>query len=201
MRSLLAAALLAWFLGPGTFGAGAQPATTSPNSLPGKEFPDLGNAHIPRLGDSHAPYNSEPPTSGTHLPGIAPWGIYDKPIPKEYQVHNLEDGGIVIQYNCPKGCPDLIKKLEGVFFKYKARAQKEKKYIHLILAPYPDMDARLALTAWTRLDKLTDFDEARIDRFIEAYIGIDHHPKKESKKQPSDSGQATQKAPAARPQP
>jgi len=181
MRSLLAAALMAWFLGPGTFGAGAQPATILPDPLPGKEFPDLGNLHIQRLGDPHAPYNSEPPTSGPHLPNIAPWGIYDKPIPKEYQVHNLEDGGVVIQHNCPKGCPDLIKKLEGVFFKYKARAQKEKKYMHLILAPYPDMDARLALTAWTRLDKLNDFDEARIDRFIEAYIGIDHH-KKEGKK-------------------
>jgi hypothetical protein len=200
MRSLLAAALMAWFLGPGTFGAGAQPATILPDPLPGKEFPDLGNLHIQRLGDPHAPYNSEPPTSGPHLPNIAPWGIYDKPIPKEYQVHNLEDGGVVIQHNCPKGCPDLIKKLEGVFFKYKARAQKEKKYMHLILAPYPDMDVRLALTAWTRLDKLNDFDEARIDRFIEAYIGIDHH-KKEGKKQPADSGQAAQKAPDARPQP
>ena len=200
MRGLLAAALLAWFLGPGTLGAGAQPATTSPSPLPGKEFPDLGNLHIQRLGDAHAPYNSEPPTSGPHLPNIAPWGIYDKPIPKEYQVHNLEDGGVVIQYNCPKGCPDLIKKLEGVFFKYKARAPKEKKYTHLILAPYPDMDTRLALTAWTRLDKLNDFDEARIDRFIEAYIGIDHH-KKEGKKQPADSSQAAQKAPDARPQP
>jgi len=71
-----------------------------------------------------------------------------------------------------------VKKLEGLFFKYKARAEKEKKYMHLILAPYPDMDAQIALTAWTRLDKFNDFDEARIDRFVEAYIGIDHHQKK-----------------------
>jgi len=40
------------------------------------------------------------------------------------------------------------------------------------------MNARIALTAWTRIDTLNDFDEARIDRFIEAYVGIDHHAKK-----------------------
>ena len=146
--------------------------------LPGTAMPSQGNRHIQTASDPHEPYNSDPPTSGPHMPGIAPWGDYDKPIPKEYQVHNLEDGGVVIQYHCPKGCPDLVKKLERVFFKYKTPTEKEKKYLHLILAPYPDMDARLALTAWTRLDTFNDFDEARIDRFIEAYIGIDHHSKK-----------------------
>jgi len=61
----------------------------------------------------------------------------------------------------------------------------------------------VAADTWRRdgtPDKLNDFDEARIDRFIEAYIGIDHH-KKEGKKQPADSGQAAQKVPDAKPQP
>ena len=179
MRGLVMLVLLSWLLGVGPSPVAAEQKAVPPvNSPPGKTFPDLGNIHIKRLGDPHAPYNSEPPTSGPHMPGIAPWGAYDKPIPREYQVHNLEDGGVVIQYHCPKGCPDLVKKLEGVFLKYKARADKEKKYMHLILAPYPVMDARIALTAWTRLDTFNDFDEARIDRFIEAYIGIDHHSKK-----------------------
>lgn len=188
MRGLLALALLSGLMGsvPSPTRAETKASSPTPSSL-GKKFPDLGNLHIKRLGDPHASYNSDPPTSGPHMPGIAPWGAYDKPIPKEYQVHNLEDGGVVIQYNCPKGCPDLVKKLEGVFLKYKARAEKDMpehdkgpvpKYMHLILAPYPDMDTQIALTAWTRLDKFNDFDEARIDRFVEAYIGIDHHQKK-----------------------
>jgi hypothetical protein len=37
------------------------------------------------------------------------------------------------------------------------------------------MQSRIALTAWTRLDRLEEFDERRIVRFIEAYRGIDHH--------------------------
>jgi len=45
----------------------------------------------------------------------------------------------------------------------------------VVLAPYPTMQHRIALTAWTRLETLDDFDEARIERFIRAYRGIDHH--------------------------
>ncbi|HEY3197888.1 MAG TPA: DUF3105 domain-containing protein [Nitrospirales bacterium] len=156
--------------------AAAAPSP-APDQKPGQEFPSLGNAHIQRLGETHVPYNSDPPTSGPHMPSIAPWGMYDQPIPKEYQVHNLEDGGVLLQYSCPKGCPELIKKLQALLVKYKKRADTEKKYLHLVIAPYPQMDSRLALTAWTRLDKLDDFDEPRVDRFIEAYVGIDHHKK------------------------
>jgi hypothetical protein len=45
----------------------------------------------------------------------------------------------------------------------------------VILAPFPTMKSRLALTAWTRLEKFDEFDEKRIVRFIDAYRGIDHH--------------------------
>ena len=45
----------------------------------------------------------------------------------------------------------------------------------VIAAPYPKMKPLIALTAWTRIDRLNKFDEKRIVRFIEAYKGIDHH--------------------------
>lgn len=44
-----------------------------------------------------------------------------------------------------------------------------------MLAPYPGMDTRIALTAWQRIDRLDEFDEERIERFIHAYRGEDHH--------------------------
>ena len=134
--------------------------------LPGTRWPDLGNQHIPTASTPHAPYNSDPPTSGPHLPYIAPWGVHVRPIPPELQVHNLEDGGVLVQYNCE--CPDLVAKLMAVVQKYDRQ---------VILAPYPPMKSPIALTAWTRIDTLADFDEKRIVRFIEAYRGIDHHPK------------------------
>jgi hypothetical protein len=47
----------------------------------------------------------------------------------------------------------------------------------VILAPYPNLETRIALTAWGRIDTFEDFDEQRIVRFIDAYGGIDHHPR------------------------
>ena len=46
---------------------------------------------------------------------------------------------------------------------------------HVILAPYPDMEPRIALTAWRRIDTMDAFDEKRILKFIRAYRGADHH--------------------------
>ena len=43
-------------------------------------------------------YNSFPPSSGPHYQQPAPWGIYEDPIKQTILVHNLEHGGIVVQY-------------------------------------------------------------------------------------------------------
>src|SRR5205823_6361594 len=133
-------------------------------NLPGKVMADQGNLHIQTATVPHEAYNSDPPTSGPHLPYIAPWGVHTRPVPLELQVHNLEDGGVVVQYNCE--CPELVEKLRGIVRKYD---------VQVLLAPYPSMKSRIALTAWTRLDRFDEFDEKRIVRFIEAYRGIDHH--------------------------
>jgi len=135
--------------------------------LPGTFVASQGNAHIQLATDPHPPYNSDPPTSGPHLPYIAPWGVHTRPIQKELQVHNLEDGGVMVQYNCE--CPELAEKLAAIV----------KRYDHyVILAPYPGMKGKIALTAWTRIDTMEEFDEARIVRFIRAYRGIDHHERR-----------------------
>ncbi|MFQ5904087.1 MAG: DUF3105 domain-containing protein [Candidatus Binatia bacterium] len=136
---------------------------------PGQFVPSLGNRHIRPAGVRLTTYNSNPPTSGPHLPSIARGGIHENPIPKELQVHNLEDGGVLVQYNCPKTSQDYKVLKEKL-------AQIVRRYDHAILAPYPGMSHKIALTAWSRIDKFNDFDEKRIVRFIEAYIDIDHHP-------------------------
>jgi hypothetical protein len=149
---IVVAAVVAWF------------AYQAAADKPGEKLEDLGNEHIQTTSDPHIAYNSDPPTSGPHLPYIAPWGIHTRPVPLELQVHNLEDGGVVVQYNCE--CPELVEKLRGIVRKYDKQ---------VLLAPYPSMKTRIALTAWTRLDRFEEFDEKRIVRFIEAYRGIDHH--------------------------
>ncbi len=132
---------------------------------PGRAVPTLGNNHITSVAVSNVTYNSRPPTSGPHLDSLAHWGIHSQPIADELQVHNLEDGGVLVQYNC-RDCDALIRMLEAIVSRYPDK---------VILAPYSTMDGRIALTAWGRIDTLQDFDEQRIVRFIEAYRGIDHH--------------------------
>jgi len=89
------------------------------------------------------------------------------PIPKELQVHNLEDGGVAVPYHCPQGCPELVEKLKAIVDRHDR---------HVLRAPYRGMDTKIALTAWGRIDRLDAFDADRITGFIRAYAGIDHHP-------------------------
>jgi hypothetical protein len=133
---------------------------------PGEPVPDLGNMHIEEGTRSPIPYNSTPPTSGPHYGSLARWGVHSEPIPDELVVHNLEDGGVGLWYNCPDGCPELVSQLESVVEDY---------HEGVLLAPYPGMETRIALTAWTRLDQFNDVDQERIERFIQAFRGADHH--------------------------
>ena len=127
--------------------------------LPGVSMPDQGNAHIQNATDPHVAYNSTPPTSGPHLPYLAPWGVHTEPIVKELQVHNLEDGGVNVQYNCPTAAPS-----------WWTSSRRSCSAIPTAWCSrrFPAMKTRIALTAWTRLDAFDDFDEARIVKFIKA---------------------------------
>jgi hypothetical protein len=164
----IAAAAVVAFVGVAYLGFGGvgnlYAALVASATPPGEAVPDQGNRHIPTADTPHEPYNTDPPTSGPHLSYLAPWGVHTRPIPPELQVHNLEDGGVLVQYNCE--CPELVARLRAIVAKYDRL---------VVLAPYPTMTSRIALTAWTRIDRLEELDEKRITRFIDAYRGIDHH--------------------------
>ncbi len=141
-----------------------------------------GNAHIAEDAAAPISYNSTPPTSGPHYGSLVPWGISQEPQRYERVLHNLEDGGVAIYYQCEEGCEDLVEQLEEAVAPY-LRSDR-----HVLLLPndpawrignsqplQQDMGNRIALAAWQRLDKFDNFDAARIDAFIERYEGIDHH--------------------------
>ena len=64
-------------------------------------FPPMGRQHIEKLSKDFR-YNSFPPTSGPHYPpgpkapGV--WNLYDAPVDETGVIHNLEHGGVVVQY-------------------------------------------------------------------------------------------------------
>ena len=133
---------------------------------PGVEFDDMGNRHLATEPTAYI-WNSRPPTSGPHSPRVAEWGVHTESIPEWNQVHNLEDGGVIMHYNCPDGCPDVVAELEAIV--------ADKGSEHLALHPYENMDGRIALTAWTRMLTLDTVDRDQIEAFIDAYRGIDNH--------------------------
>jgi hypothetical protein len=154
--ALLVVAAVALAAGPlsSLLGAGGAQAQ-------GTQFANQGQQHINR-GDQHADYNSNPPTSGPHFADPARWGVHDQPLPDEQVVHNLEHGGIVVQYNCPDGCADLVAQLRDLVSGYRSK---------VLLAPRPNADVkcRVTLTAWTWMDCLDGFDAERINAFIRAH--------------------------------
>ncbi len=144
---------------------------------PGHELPDQGNLHLFALNQPHEPYNSSPPTSGPHMPSLLPPDIYPEQVPDEMQVHNLEDGFVNVQYDCPEGCLELVTQLTELVNEYLAEGEGR-----VLMGPYegitdPETEQRhrIALTAWTRLEVFDDFDAERIHSFIDAYRGLDHH--------------------------
>lgn len=141
-----------------------------------------GNIHIDFGSPSPVAYNSTPPTSGPHYGNLVGWGIYQEPQRYEHLVHNLEDGGVVVYYQCPDGCPELVQELTDLVRPYIDQGR------HVVLVPndpnwsingsqplQQDMDARIAITAWQRILKLDEVDSGAIRTFIERYEGIDHH--------------------------
>jgi hypothetical protein len=144
--------------------------------------PMQGNIHIANNERSPIAYRSIPPTSGPHYPNIAPWQIFEEPWLYEQLLHNLEDAGIVIYYQCADGCPDLVQQLRELVQPYLAGGR------HIVVAPndptwtrpdgsqpHQEMGAPIVVTAWRRSLALPAFDADAIRAFIEAFEGIDHH--------------------------
>jgi hypothetical protein len=136
-----------------------------------QNFPNQGQNHF-TTGQSiktlNQTYNSNPPTSGSHWPNWSNWGVFQQPVADEMQVHNLEHGGVIIQYDCPQGCPQAISTLSSYAFRYPAT-----NFTGVMLAPrsggLPD-GARIALTAWTQRLLLKTVDTEKINQFVAAYI-------------------------------
>jgi Protein of unknown function (DUF3105) len=102
-----------------------------------QSFPGLQPAHR-NTPDAKVDYNSFPPSSGPHYAQWAPWGWYDDPIKQTILVHNLEHGGVVIQYG--PGVSDAdVRKLQSFF-------QDDPN--GLVIAPNSRLEKNFALTAW-----------------------------------------------------
>ena len=148
-------------------------------------FPSQNREHVPpaKLPDKFE-YNSYPPSSGPHNPQPLVWGEYDEPVPQDALIHNLEHGGIGVQYG-PDVSAETVEELTQWY---------RDDPNGLVLAPIPSggkaakVRDRIVLTAWTaertgagpserigdmrgRLLTCSGFDEAALSDFRDDYRG------------------------------
>ena len=156
-----------------SFGGGGGGQNISSESLadrptgdeaPGNPFDDQGRVHL-EVGERNPEgyYNSNPPTSGAHAPSWVDCGIHAEPILDEFQVHNLEHGFVIIQYNTED---------ETMVSNIKEVAEGLDQWPHYyILAPYPELENTIALTAWGIAQYMDTVDVSTIETFAKAYRG------------------------------
>lgn len=95
--------------------------------------------------------------------------INTQPIPRPIQEHVMErggehrTGGMLVEYNCTdyQCAPDLVELLTEIVRSYPTQ---------VYMAPYPGMDAKIALAAPGRLLTLETLDEEKIRDFIETNL-------------------------------
>ena len=68
--------------------------------VPGIRMADQGKEHVTPEKVAAFTYNSNPPTSGRHLPTWVKAGEFDTPQSEGELIHSLEHGYVVISYNC-----------------------------------------------------------------------------------------------------
>jgi Protein of unknown function (DUF3105) len=130
-----------------------------------------GNHSVAKPEGTSKKWNTTPPTTGPHYAVPAVWGTYDEPVNQAQLVHNLEHGGIAVQYgeDVPAATVQQLK----------AFAQDHPR--GTVLAPYPALGSQIALGAWVTasadepkngtgyLAKCPSFDEAAFEAFFDAY--------------------------------
>lgn len=169
----------------------------SSKPLPGQQIADLGRKHV-EVG-VQVQYNSNPPTSGDHYADWIRAGVYDLPKDDRYLVHSLEHGYIIISYNCDvkvgwiksvaahgideteaTSSSDIATPSASLSDKFKSdechklvdsliNVYEKRRKSKIIIIPRPSLDTKVALTAWTRIEKLGDLDVKRIEKFIDAH--------------------------------
>ncbi len=162
---------------------GGSDATASGVCQPVKTFPQQRRTHVQKLPAGFK-YNSFPPTSGPHNPTPAIWNIYTEPVPELNLVHNLEHGGVVIQYGKSVPRSDV----DGLLDWYR------KDPNGLVIAPLPALGDKISIAAWSakvnlqtgavtdqraHLAKCTSFNSKAFDTFANAYgfQGPEYHPR------------------------
>jgi hypothetical protein len=165
---IAAAAVGIGFIMSGGDGGGGSGAIDGPGNCQRQTFAALEASHVAELPEGYE-YNSIPATSGLHNNQTAIWNLYDEPVPQINYVHNLEHGGVVVQYGSE--VPQTAITQVGDWYQEDTNG--------LIVAPLaeeleeekPELAGQVVLTSWTHMMTCTAFDENAFDGFVDDFRG------------------------------
>ena len=87
---------------------------------------------------------ANPPLGGDHCGSTLPCRRYDTVQPRCSWIHNLEHGHVVLAYNCPAGCPELVSKLNTVWEERQSSSTKKR----ILVTPDSKLPFRMAALVW-----------------------------------------------------
>jgi hypothetical protein len=144
-------------------------ASAGPGPLPGEQLiADEGTGHQPE--GTPLTFLHYPPSSGTHYPSVARWGVYTEPISEGIFVHNLEHGGVVFLYYCDTPCPDL----EQQFSELYEKAPPDNRFgsRKILVTPYDKakMPSPIVALAWNHQLDMQTFDEETLLKWYRRFV-------------------------------
>ena len=114
-------------------------------------------------------YSVTPPVGGQHNATWMNCGIYDKPVPNERAVHNLEHGAVWITYR-PSLPQSEVNQLRAFAEKQTMVPSSEgaaSRYIDL--SPYPGLSSPIVISSWGFQLKLSSPADPRLRQFVSTF--------------------------------
>jgi hypothetical protein len=126
----------------------------------------LGHTHV----TGPVQYPVTPPAGGDHNAVWMNCGVYDKPVPNEHAVHNLEHGAIWITYQ-PSLPQSEVSELRSFFARQTvltpSSTSGSSRYIDL--TPYPGLPSPIVVSSWGFQLRLTSPADPRLQQFVSKF--------------------------------
>jgi hypothetical protein len=148
------------------FFASHDPAgVTTSGSGPGHRFPDQGHAHL-APGELRPVYNSEPPTSGPHIPILVQSDGVE--LTDDQLLEALERGDVVFTYGTPTPPPALTALAKSVASRFTPTLAAAGQAV--VVSPRARTTGIYGL-AWTRMIHTASAIDPGLRDFAEFWLG------------------------------
>ena len=103
-------------------------------------------------------YEQTPAVGGDHAGAWLNCGVYTEPVQTENVVHSLEHGAVWVAYNPDDVAGDELEALQDAV-----------PDTYSVLAPYPDLQAPVVVSAWGEQVELDGVEDERLQQFVDKF--------------------------------